>query len=232
MTVDPSRDQTTSTNPSTENLLVREEASTSQPMPTVSVVERPIVEMEMLPSSSTPTASLAESVHQLSHDLSHDLSQIRAQVMSRRGVAEITAAGAVSVSALKKWAVPLLVASISFVYIWFGALKIVGASPVAPLVQATFPQFPEPLFLQALGIVEVIIGVLMLNRKTRMLAVLAIWVHLGGIFFGVAIHPNLYFAGGNILTPGVYGEFVAKNIVLLTGSLVILVYRWRKQPTR
>jgi putative oxidoreductase len=202
------------------------ERSHDQTTSTDSLAESPFKEEDPTTSQPTPTDSLAESVHQLFHVLS----QIRAQIMSRRVISEVSAASAIPVSAIKNWAVPFLATSISLVYIWFGLLKIAGASPVAPLIQATFPQFPEPIFTFSLGVVEVIIGICILNRKTRNVAVIALWMHLGGIFFGVLAHPSLYFTGGNVLDPSMYGEFVAKNIVLLAGSLVILMHKWEKQP--
>lgn len=108
--------------------------------------------------------------------------------------------------------------SISIVYIWFGLLKILNLSPLYPLIKATYPMFPEPIFLISLGVGEVIIGLLLLNRKTLKLGLILMWFQMGGIFFGVVLSPSNYFQNLNPLILSSNGEFVVKNLVLLAAS--------------
>ena len=108
--------------------------------------------------------------------------------------------------------------SLSIVYIWFGLLKVLGVSPVQNLVQGTYPSFPEPTFMMVLGIWEVAVGILLLNRKTLKLGILLMWLQMGGIFFGVLLSPSYYFQNMNLLFLSANGEFVVKNLTLLAAS--------------
>lgn len=114
-----------------------------------------------------------------------------------------------------------LALSLAIVYVWFGVLKIIDASPVLYLLTTCFPFFPEPLFLHVLGIGEVIIGLGLLFPKTRRIAAFLIVPHMAGIFIGLLLKPSVYFVNGNLLLLTTYGEFVVKNIVLIAGALVI-----------
>lgn len=114
--------------------------------------------------------------------------------------------------------------SLALVYIWFGLLKVLGVSPVAGLVKDTFTSFPEPMFLTVLGVGEIVIGLLLLSRKTVKLGVFLMWAQIAGIFIGVVLNPILYFSGANLLYLGTYGEFVVKNFVFIAAGY----YLWEK----
>ena len=117
--------------------------------------------------------------------------------------------------------IKLLAYSIAIVYIWFGLLKIMGQSPVAELVRGTHPWLPEPAFLISLGVVEVVIGLLLLFSKTRRAGVLLMWLQLVGIFGGAILKSSLYINGGSILLLNTAGEFVIKNIVFVAAGWLI-----------
>jgi uncharacterized membrane protein YphA (DoxX/SURF4 family) len=72
--------------------------------------------------------------------------------------------------------------SLAFVFIWFGALKLVGASPVIDLINKTYPFLPEPLFCTILGAIEVLTGIGLLFHFTRSLALILLSGELVGIF--------------------------------------------------
>ena len=118
---------------------------------------------------------------------------------------------------MNKKSITFIKFSLSIVYIWFGALKIFGVSPVADLVKTTFPTSPLS-FIVFLGVWEILIGLFLLNKKTLKLGIVLIWLQLGGIFIGALLNPSVYFTNANFLTPNVNGEFVIKNIVLLAAS--------------
>ncbi len=115
----------------------------------------------------------------------------------------------------------LLTLSLSFVYVWFGILKIFSISPVLQLIQSSFPTLPQPLTLHVLGIAEILIGIGLLVPRVRKFSVICLILHMGGIFSGLIMHPGIYFTNSNIFLPTVYGEFVAKNVVLVAAALVI-----------
>jgi putative oxidoreductase len=115
----------------------------------------------------------------------------------------------------------LLRLSLAFVFIWFGALKLVGASPVIDLINKTYPFLPEPLFCTILGAIEVLTGIGLLFHFTRSLALILLSGELVGIFFGWIMAPSVYFQNSNPFLLTTYGEFVFKNVVLLAAALVI-----------
>lgn len=59
---------------------------------------------------------------------------------------------------LERAALPLLRISLAAVFIWFGALKIVGETPVADLVAATVYWLDPGWVVPLLGILEVLVG--------------------------------------------------------------------------
>ena len=116
--------------------------------------------------------------------------------------------------------------SLVIVYIWFGALKVLGASPVQNLVQWTYHSFPEPMFMIVLGVWEIVVGLLLLYKKTLRIGLILMWLQMGGIFFGVILSPSYYFQNMNLLLLSSNGEFVVKNLTLLSASY----YLWEQTP--
>jgi uncharacterized membrane protein YkgB len=124
----------------------------------------------------------------------------------------------------KPIALMLLRVSLGVVFVWFGGLKIIGLSPVAPIIHATYRWFPGPGFIVFLGIWEVLIGLGFLLNKFIKAAVALMWLQMAGIFGCLVLVPSLFFAHGNPFVLTTYGEFIIKNIVLLAGSLVVLTH--------
>jgi uncharacterized membrane protein YkgB len=125
------------------------------------------------------------------------------------------------VDLLSRWSVPLLRISLGVVYIWFGALKILDVSPVADLVAGTVYWVDPDWFVPALGVVEVLIGIgLLLGRGLRVVLLL-FGLQMIGTFGVLLIRPDVAFREGNPLLLTVEGEFVVKNLVLLSAGLVV-----------
>ncbi|HWS83666.1 MAG TPA: hypothetical protein VN207_05345, partial [Ktedonobacteraceae bacterium] len=61
----------------------------------------------------------------------------------------------------------------------------------------------------------------LLLALTRCLAVVLLSGELVGIFFGMIVAPSLYFQEYNPFLLTTSGEFVVKNLVLITAALVI-----------
>jgi uncharacterized membrane protein YkgB len=115
----------------------------------------------------------------------------------------------------------MLRVSLGLVFIWFGALKIFRVSPVADLVARTVYWVDPSWFVAVLGGVEVIIGLgLLVGRALR--TVLALfWLQMLGTFLVLIIQPDVAFQRGNPLLLTVEGEFVVKNLVLLSAGMVV-----------
>ena len=124
----------------------------------------------------------------------------------------------------------LLRLSMAAVFIWFGALKITGTSPVERLVVDTVPGVDGSWFVPLLGGFEIALGMGLLLGAYP-LVVTALVLHLAGTFTVMVTQPELAFQAGNPLLLTTEGEFVLKNLVLLAAALVIGATHpadWRK----
>ncbi len=122
---------------------------------------------------------------------------------------------------LWKWAIPSLRVSLAVVFIWFGALKIFGVSPVADIVSATVPWAEPGWFVPLLGVVEVGVGVGLALRVLMRLVLGLLIVQMMGTFLVFALLPDVAFQDGNPLLLTTEGEFVLKNLVLLGAGLAV-----------
>lgn len=128
---------------------------------------------------------------------------------------------AVIVRFLRRWSVTLLRISLGIVFIWFGALKVFGLTPVTDLVAATVYWVDADWFVPALGVVEMIVGIGLIARRALRLVLLLFLAQMAGTFLVLMVLPEVAFEGGNVLRLTVEGEFVIKNLVLLTAGLVV-----------
>jgi putative oxidoreductase len=122
---------------------------------------------------------------------------------------------------LKRTALPLLRLSLGIVFVWFGILKITGQTPVSDLVADTVFWLNPDWFIPLLGAFEVLVGVgLLFGRGLRL--VLALFaLQMLGTFLVLVVQPDVAFQGGNPLLLTTEGEFVVKNLVLLSAGLMI-----------
>ncbi len=122
---------------------------------------------------------------------------------------------------LRRWSVVLLRTSLGVVFVWFGALKVLDVSPVADLVADTVYWVNSDWFVPLLGAAEILIGMgLALGRGLR-IVLLALAAQMLGTFLVFVTLPEVAFQDGNPLKLTVEGEFVIKNLVLLTAGLVV-----------
>ena len=119
--------------------------------------------------------------------------------------------------------VPLLRLAIAVVYLWFGGLKLIGASPASELVVQTVFWLKPSTALLFIGTWEVLVGLGLLFRHPLVLRVtlLLLWLQIAGTFQIFFLLPDVAFQGGNPLLPTLEGQYAIKNIVLITAGLVI-----------
>jgi putative oxidoreductase len=130
-----------------------------------------------------------------------------------------------AIAIVERTAAPALRISLGVVFVWFGALKLAGHSPVAGLIRATLPWFDPDLVVPALGAVEVAIGLgLLLSRLSRFrrLTLAVLCAHLTGTFLTFLDAPQMMIHRHNPLLLTGNGEFVLKNMVLICAALVLL----------
>src|SRR5438094_560316 len=95
---------------------------------------------------------------------------------------------------VERAAVPALRLSLGMVFVWFGALKLAGHSPVAALIKATLPFVDGNVVVPMLGAVEVAIGFgLLLSRLSRFrrLTLTVLCAHLTGTFLTFLDAPRM-----------------------------------------
>jgi uncharacterized membrane protein YphA (DoxX/SURF4 family) len=119
--------------------------------------------------------------------------------------------------------------SLALVFVWFGALKLTGDSPVEGLIGATLPFLSTDVTLPALGVVEVLVGLAVALGVAPRVVLLALAGHLAGTFLSFVTATELMVSDGNPFLLTADGEFVLKNLVLISAALV-LVGRGAREP--
>lgn len=122
---------------------------------------------------------------------------------------------------LRRVAVPVLRVSLGVVFVWFGMLKILEVSPVSQLVAKTVYWVDPDVIVPLLGVFEVTVGVLLLLGRALRLTLLLFLVQMVGTFLTFIVLPDVTFRDGNPLLLTVEGEFVVKNLVLISAALVV-----------
>lgn len=121
---------------------------------------------------------------------------------------------------LRKHSSLILRLSLGIVFVWFGALKVTGTSPVADLLEKTVWWLPSSATVLALGITEVVIGLGLIFRIAPRVILLLFTLQMIGTFLTFFVVPGMMFEG-NPLKLTVLGEFVVKNLVLLAAGLSV-----------
>lgn len=125
------------------------------------------------------------------------------------------------VRVMRGYGIPLLRIALAVVFIWFGALKLLGHSPVAELVAQTAYWLPPERVVPWLGLWELVVGVGLLFRVALRLTLLLFWLQMAGTFLVLVLRPDIAFQGGNPLFLTTEGEFVVKNLVLIAAGIVV-----------
>jgi putative oxidoreductase len=131
---------------------------------------------------------------------------------------------------LRRLSLPLLRISLGFVFVWFGALKVADVTPARELVAGTVPWLDAGWLVPALGWFEIAVGGVLISGYLLGWVCAAMVAHLGGTFLTVVMQPEVMFQHGNPFMLTMEGEFVAKNLVLITAALVIAAWT-RRAPT-
>jgi uncharacterized membrane protein YkgB len=117
--------------------------------------------------------------------------------------------------------VRLLRVALGIVFVWFGALKVAGVSPVGELVAQTAYWVRPQIFVPLLGMWEVVVGLGLLFAVALRLILFLFWLQMAGTFLVLLLRPELAFQSGNPLLLTVTGEFVIKNLILIAAGLVV-----------
>jgi putative oxidoreductase len=126
-----------------------------------------------------------------------------------------------AIEKLRRVSLPLLRLTIGLVFVWFGALKIAGNTPVGDFVARTLPWFDRHWVVPALGWFEVAVGLALIAGRFLTLVCAALVAHLTGTFLSLVMQPDVTFQHGNPIMLTTEGEFVIKNLVFIAAGLVI-----------
>jgi len=124
-------------------------------------------------------------------------------------------------AALHRWSVPALRIALGLVFLWFGALKVFGVSPITPMLRETYRFLALPVVILLLGVWEMLIGIGLVFKLALRHTLCLLCLHMAGTFLALWLAPSIFFLHGNPLVLTVNGEFVVKNLVFLTAGFVI-----------
>lgn len=121
---------------------------------------------------------------------------------------------------MNEYGPPVLRYALGSVFVWFGALKIVGVSPAGDLVAATVYFVPAEIFVPFLGVWEVAIGLCLFVRRFIRAGILLLALQMPGTFLPVILLPAVVFTAFPYgLT--VEGQYIIKNLVIIGAALVV-----------
>lgn len=122
--------------------------------------------------------------------------------------------------AMEKYSIDMLRISLAIVFIWFGALKVIGMSPAQQLVENTIYWFPSEIFIPFLGFWEVLIGIGLVFKRLIPYSIILLLLHMAGTFLPFFILTNTCFDSFPYC-PTMEGQYIIKNLVLISGTLVV-----------
>lgn len=123
-----------------------------------------------------------------------------------------------------KTARPSIRISFAIIFIWFGILKPLGVSPAEDLVKKTVSWmgiFSPETWLHIIGYWEVVIGILFLFKKTSRSAIGLLFLQMVGTFLPLITLPEITFQNNNPLTLTLEGQYIVKNILIISAALII-----------
>jgi uncharacterized membrane protein YphA (DoxX/SURF4 family) len=125
---------------------------------------------------------------------------------------------------MRLWSIPAIRMSFGIIFIWFGILKLFDVSSAESLLKATVVWLPfgsTEFWLIIIGWWEVVIGVTFLFPRTTKIAIALLFLQMFGTFMPLILLPELTFQNGNILTPSLEGQYIIKNVMIISAALVL-----------
>ena len=121
---------------------------------------------------------------------------------------------------MEKYGLLLLRIGMGIVFIWFGALKVLGMSPAAALVANTMSWLPLPGFIYILGLWEMAIGICFIYKPLLRVALILLFLQMPGTFLPIVIIPGEVFRECPFVLT-LEGQFIVKNLVFIAAAVVI-----------
>ncbi|WP_102923516.1 DoxX family membrane protein [Streptomyces noursei] len=115
--------------------------------------------------------------------------------------------------------------SLGTVYVWFGALKAADCTPVGKLVRDAVPFTTPAWFVSAVGILEIVVGLWFLSGRRLKWLLPLFAAHMFSTFSVLVFLPGTAFQHATPWELTMTGEFVVKNLVLLSAGLFLCSHR-------
>jgi len=113
---------------------------------------------------------------------------------------------------------------IFIIFFWFGFLKVIGLSPAQQFVQDTvywMPFFSAEVWTLIIGYWEILIAICFLFKRTTLLGMILLFIQMSGTFLPLVILPDVTFQNSNPLLPTLEGQYIIKNIIIITAALLV-----------
>lgn len=124
---------------------------------------------------------------------------------------------------MARYGLRLLSISMGLVFVWFGALKLVGMSPAEPLIRDTLDFLPtalvNPLIL-LLAVWEVAIGIGFLTGKAKRVVLIMLLMQMAGAMSPLVLATERLWESFPLIW-SLEGQYVFKDIILVSAGLVI-----------
>lgn len=126
--------------------------------------------------------------------------------------------------------VPLLRYALVVVFVWSGALSLIGAYPAAVPIAESLP-VPNHVFMVAFGLTKFAIAVGLVVPSLMGVASWLVVAHMAVVAVPMIVHTSATFIEFPY-APSFEGVFILKDWVLLSGIIVVNEHRSRAvQPT-
>ena len=110
------------------------------------------------------------------------------------------------------------------IFFWFGLLKVIKLSPAQGLIIDTvywMPFLSPENWVIVIGYWEMLIGLFFLAKKTTFYAMLLLFLQMSGTFMPLVLLPSVTFQDSNYLLPTLEGQYIIKNIIIITSAIVV-----------
>ncbi|MEM6878467.1 MAG: hypothetical protein AAF544_07910 [Bacteroidota bacterium] len=86
---------------------------------------------------------------------------------------------------------------------------------------AWLPLGTPEMWLSVIGWWEVAIGILFFFKSTTRIAIALLFLQMVGTFMPLVFLPSVTWQSGNILLPTLEGQYIIKNLIIISAALVL-----------
>jgi uncharacterized membrane protein YkgB len=127
------------------------------------------------------------------------------------------------ISFLRRYHLWIARVALFVVFFWFGALKLLGASPAGPLAEALTTrtigmQYFDVSFM-ILSLIECLIGILFLFPKAIRIVLPLLFLHMILVCSPLVLVPDLVWSAPFV--PTLEGQYIIKNAVIVALAIAI-----------